>query len=278
MVFVKAAEIKVAAKDMWVSTSAGVKLMLTNITSTFILGIGQLVIDNVWGIESFGKISLSLSLTNFVMLFVHQISMVLFPMLCRVDKHQLENFYRTTRMLLGCILPIVFVLYIPMKSILSLILPQYGESLRYLALLIPLCTFDGKVQMLSNTYLKVLRKESNLLLFNGIGVGTSVCLSLLFGYCLDSFYGVVISMVAATAIRSIVTDIYLSKLLNVPIVRELIKEIGLVIVFVVSAWYCRPLVCFFMVVVTYAFYLWTNKRVIDLGRSLFGRYVSAEKS
>ena len=45
-------------------------------------------------------------------------------------------------------------------------LPQYAESLRYMVILLPICIFDGKMSLLCNTYLKVLRKERQLFYFN----------------------------------------------------------------------------------------------------------------
>ena len=52
-----------------------------------------------------------------------------------------------------------FVFYYPLKIILTRILPGYAESIRYMALMFPVCIFDSKISLLVNTYLKALRKE-----------------------------------------------------------------------------------------------------------------------
>lgn len=86
--------------------------------------------------------------------------MVLFPALRQTDKSKRNEIYSSLRDALGILLPIVFVAYYPMQLIFGIWLPDYKESLSYIAVLLPLCTYDGKMQMLCNTYFKVLRKEN----------------------------------------------------------------------------------------------------------------------
>ena len=41
--------------DSIASVRVGIKLMLANLSSMLILGIARVVIDSVWGIETFGQ-------------------------------------------------------------------------------------------------------------------------------------------------------------------------------------------------------------------------------
>ena len=161
IVFARLVHIHTALTEMWLNVSVGINLTIANIMSMLILGIGRGIVDDIWGIESFGKISFSLSLTNFFLLFIQQVSMVLFPALRRTGEAQQKKIYNKLRVYLGLFLPAVFITYFPLKLFVGWWLPQYSESLKYLALLLPLCTFDGKMQMLCNTYLKVLRQEKS---------------------------------------------------------------------------------------------------------------------
>lgn len=255
-------KIKLAIKDMWISTTAGIKLTIANIASLLILGIGRIVIDNIWGIEVFGKISLSLSLTNFFLLFIQQISMVLFPALRRVKKTQLEALYVQLRMVLGLLLPAIFVIYIPMAYLLSKWLPHYAESLRYMVLLLPICTFDGKMQMLYNTYLKVRRDERKLLQINIMSLLVSASLIFVSGYLIHSFFAVIISMLVAIAFRSIISELYLSREMNLKINTDMFYEIAIIIVFITSSWLLKGFLAFITITFAYGIYLFLNRKSI----------------
>ena len=124
------------------SAKVGLNLTLANISSILILGVGRFMIDKKWGIEVFGKFSLALSLTNFFLLFISQISVVLFPTLRSVEENTSKKLFVKFNEILDAILPIIYLIYIPMKIILAIWLPQYKISLDYLALLLPLCIFD----------------------------------------------------------------------------------------------------------------------------------------
>lgn len=244
----------------------GINLTLSSIASILILGIGRFVVDNVWGITAFGKFSFAISLANFFLMFISQISLILFPNLRQVEEKKLKEFYNIARIILGIVLPIVFIAYIPIKFILSWWLPQYEESLRYLALLLPLCTFDGKMQMLCNTYFKVLRKEKILLRVNALSMLLSTVLSLIGGFVVKNIYFIVISMVVSIAFRSIISEIYLCNLLeeNKKVVKYIIQEVGIVIIFMVSSWFLDDLKAFLVILVTYIIYLILNRNNLKI--------------
>lgn len=60
-------------------------------------------------------------------------------------------------------MPGFLLVYMPLYYVLNLWLPQYKESLVYLIFLLPLCVYEGKMNLLCTTYFKVLRLEKNYL-------------------------------------------------------------------------------------------------------------------
>lgn len=67
----------------------GISLTISNLLSTFIIGSGRFFVEHNWGISVFAKISFAVSLSMFVLTFISQIGLVLFPYLCsmeRIDK------------------------------------------------------------------------------------------------------------------------------------------------------------------------------------------------
>lgn len=264
ILFSKLFNISKTLHDMWINFSIGIKLTIATIMSMFILGTGRIIIDKIWGIESFGKISLSLSLTNFFLVFIQQVSMVLFPALRQTGNLHQKKIYNTLRMYLGLFFPAIFISYFPLKLIVNWWLPQYNESLKYLALLLPLCTFDGKMQMLCNTYLKVLRQEKKLLQINIYAFLMSLCLCSFSGYILNNLTCVVISMVLSIIFRSIISELFLAKEMNIKILAILTQEIALVLIFIFSTWFLNELVAFIITTASYVTYLFFNRKSIRL--------------
>ncbi len=268
---VKGRKIVFSAKDSfrsslkWVKTDvlAGINIMVANIAGSLILGVGRMVVDQRWGIESFGKFSFSLSLTNFFLLFISQISMVLFPALRQVSEDKMKSAYVKIRFLVSVLLPCSFVIYVPMKIFLMNWLPSYEESLRYMILLLPICTFDGKMQLLCNTYLKVLRKEKKLLWNNITALAVSIGMCLFCGYVLDSVIAVAVSMVLAIAVRSILSELYLGGLMDERLILQISGECILAIIFIFVHWFFSDWIAFALILFSYLIFLgisyWKHK-------------------
>lgn len=260
----------VAAAESLDSIRIGVNLMLANIASMLIMGIGRFFIDQVWGIEAFARFSLSLQLTSFFLQFIAQVSIVLFPALRRFDPDRLKDFYGLTGDALSLILPVALVLYAPAKAILSLWLPGYQESLASMALLMPMCLFDGKMQMLFNTYFKVLRRERVLLAVNLASMLLSALLALIGVYVLKNIYFVIVSMVVAVAFRSAISEVYLAGLLGRKAGRDVVVEAIMAAVFMLLNWCLPPGTAFAAFGAIYAAFLLFNRgrvmRVVEAFR------------
>ncbi|WP_340597901.1 lipopolysaccharide biosynthesis protein [Priestia megaterium] len=253
---------KYILKDMLNSISIGSKLLIANIASSLILGIGRIFIDDVWGIKAFGKLSFALSLTVFFLQFISQVSMVLFPALRQTERAQLRDLYINIRSGLSIFLPVIFVLYIPIKTILEIWLPEYKVSLEYMAILLPICVLDGKMQMVCNTYFKVLRKENLLLFINIVTALVSILLCAIGAYLLENINAIIIFMVLSIALRSIFSEIYLAYLMKVNITRQLILEFIILIVFITSIWLFEGILTICILIISYFLYLILNKKFV----------------
>lgn len=191
----------------------GISLMISNLASMLILGCGRQTIEWYWGLETFGRVSFALSMTNFFLLFINQVSLVMFPALRKVEMNESKNIFMKVDYGFSLISPLVYILYIPVSIVLKNWLPQYESSLSYLMLFMPVCVFDGKMQMLYNTYLKVLRKEKLLLKINLFCVALSILNCLVSVLVFDSFKILLAGLVIVIAIRSLVSSYFLSKVL-----------------------------------------------------------------
>lgn len=70
-----------AAKNI----GAGASLMFANIAGLLVIGLVRFGISSQWDVATFGKVSLTLSVSSLLMVFVGAVSMVLFPIVCRLS-------------------------------------------------------------------------------------------------------------------------------------------------------------------------------------------------
>lgn len=244
--------------DIVKSIKAGFVLLISNIVSVLILGIGRQVIDLKWGVEAFARISFSLSITNFFLQFINQISMVLFPTLRLTSDEKKIEIYRMSRVLLSHVLTGILVFYVPIVKILEIWLPDYQESLKYLIFTLVICIFDGKMQMLYATYMKVLRKEKVLLVVNVISITVSAVLCFISAFVLKNFYFVVLCMTISIAVRSILSELYIGKILEQKYYKLLIMEVILSVLFIYSTWFYSNLKSFILYLCVYFISVWLD--------------------
>jgi len=228
----KSASFGNSLKDGIRSIIVGVKLMIANIADTLILGVSRFLIDHFWGIVAFAKISFSLSLVNFFITFVSQASMVLFPALRTGSDEERVRFYIGIRNAIELIFPAIFLFYFPMVWFLGAWLPQYAESLRYFALLLPICVFNTKMSLCCTTYFKVLRKEQLLLKLNIVTVICSAVFSIFGVLVLNSLDAVLCGAVICIIGRSLWSELYLNEQLSAPGSTRPFQEILLTAAFV----------------------------------------------
>lgn len=223
--------------DIYDSIKIGINLLASNIVSMLVLGVGRWMVDKEWGIESFSKISFSLIFVNFFLMFIQQVSMVLFPDLRRRTEGQINTIYERMKLAVQCVFPFVLLAYLPCSVIIQFWLPIYRDSIEYLIFLLPLCCFETKMQLIYNTMFKVKRMERKLFLCNFISLlfsATFFCISI---YILQSIECVVISMFATISIRCIIAEYIVERELNLKlqsILSDVLPEITAIVIFVLS--------------------------------------------
>lgn len=258
----KGRKISYEIHEIIINIKVGIKLMLANLAGLFIIGIVRQCIQIHWDIETFGKVSLTLSISNMLIVFIRAVAVVLFPRLKNMHKEKLSQLYKYIR--IGLIVPLfaLLVLYYPAKEILSLWLPQYSESLYFMALLFPICIYECKMSLLVETYMKALRMEKKLLNVNIITVILSIILSILTIFALDNLELGVLTILILVAFRCITSEILLSKRLNINLVKDIIREIILVSLFILFNWKLGGIFGLIIYVIAYVIFLILNRKDI----------------
>lgn len=244
-----------AAQLSWASIKIGFPMMLANVMSMLILGIGRFFIDARWGIETFGKLSLALSLVSFFLAFVSQASMVLFPSLRQAALDEVRRFYRAARDAMGLLFPGVYALYFPMVWLLTMWLPDYSSTFTYLIFLLPICVFDSKYNITGVTYYNVLRRERVMLLVNMVSAISCLILTLLTVYTLGSVFAVISVMTVVIVARSLWSEFYMNRLMEVPVSTISAAEIMLTVGFILLAFFLPPVPAFCLYSLIYMAFL-----------------------
>lgn len=236
------------------TSNSGIKVTVSNTVNFLILGIGQFMVENHWGITTFGKLSFTFSLVTFILQFVSQFSLVFFPSLRKLDNDNRKTFFENFLKLLNLALPMVVIGYIPLKILLNWWMPQYSISFFWMAFLIPVCLFDGKMNILFSVVLKVERREDTLLKYNCIALLLSFILIFFSAYIINSLILVPIAITISLFIRSFLSERYLINYINIQKnVIITIKQILFIIIFYLSLLTNNDVLIFMTSIISYYF-------------------------
>lgn len=249
-------------KETIENISVGIKLMFANIASMLVIGIVRFGIENSWDVSTFGKVSLTLSVSNLMMLFIDAVGIVMFPILRRTNEKKLSSIYITMRDFLMVILFGALILYYPLKIILLAWLPKYSDSLMYMALVFPMCTFEGKMALLVNTYLKTLRKEKLMLRINFISLSLSLMFTFVATILLRNLNLAIVSIVVLLAFRCALAEMYLSKILKITLYKDTILELSMTLIFILSGWFINSWFTVLLYALAYLMYLLIKRKGI----------------
>ena len=250
--------------------SVGSKLLIANIAGLLIIGIIRFAISYHWDISDFGKVSLSLSIANFFMIFINSLSIVMFPVLKRLNEDKQKELYFKLRNLLTAVLLCAFICYYPIKYILLLWIPKYKDALIYINILFPVFLFESRIMLLVNTYFKALRYENTMLRCN-------LCIVLLgiimagIGIWVDELKIMVLFITILSASKNLLAEYLLSKSLKIKLLKPWLSEISVVTAFIILNYFLHDeFIAFLNYLVIIIIYLVCNKRKIKGAVSLKG--------
>lgn len=262
IVFRKIGDIKKGIKEAWQNISIGSKLMFASIASMLLTGIVRMAIEHIWSVETFGRVSLTITASNLLMIFVNAVSIVMYPVLKHLSEDRYSELYITLRNMLMIPVLGLLIIYYPAKVILSWWLPQYAESLRYMALLFPMCVFESKMSMIVNTYFKALRKEKDIMKINIIMVAITIVLTGGVAFGLKELTLTITILPIVMAGRCILGEFILSKELKMHVLKDTLWEVGLSLLFIVSSWKLQSFLCTFIYLIAYVIYLISKRNQV----------------
>lgn len=262
MVFRRITTFYITISETITNISVGIKLMFANIASILIIGIVRFGIEQTWDVATFGKVSLTLSISNMMMIFINAVGIIMFPILRRTNHEKLTNIYSTMRDFLMVILLGFLTIYYPLKTVMAAWLPQYADSLLYMALVFPMFIYEGKMALLINTYLKTLRREKVMLRINVISMVLSLIMTYITTRIFVNLDVAILNIVILLAIRSAFAEKYLAKELCLEVNKDIFMEVLLTIVFIVAGWFINSWMTVLIYGITYLIYLYIKRKDI----------------
>lgn len=241
----------------------GSKLMLANIAGMLIIGIVRYGISVGWDVATFGKVSLTLGVSNFLMVFINSVSVVFFPIVKRMDEGRRASAYAVIRNMLDFILFAALIGYYPLKCILAWWLPKYADSLIYMSVLFPVCVFESKVTLLINTYLKSMRREFLMLEINTVSVVFSLIVTIVTVGIWHNLDAAVFSIVLAYAFRCMLAEYHVTKILGLNLRVEMLEDLLMCSIFIVSGWLLDDFLCMAVYGAAYAVFVLVHRKSLQ---------------
>lgn len=224
-------------KSSFQNIRSGISILVANLAGMLIIGVVRMGIKQGWNVATFGKISLTLSISNFAMLFIGAISLVAYPVLRNISKIQIKKFYTQIHSLLMITLFSMILIYFPLYMILPLWLPKYKESLTYMAILFPILVYQGKFELLTNTLFKVFRYEKKLFAINVVTVFFSMLFTSISVFFFHNLSLTIFSLIIVFQIRSLLGEIFLGMINFKIIAKDIFTEMLIILIFIASSWY-----------------------------------------
>jgi len=240
----------------------GNKLMIANILSSLIIGIGRFIVERFMSIETYSLYSFATTITLFFLVFITASSLSLYPLLSRIDSEKLPNLYTNINKVLTTILFLALAGYFPLFYLIKLYLPEYMDVFNYLNILFVIVFAQGKMIFLVNTYYKVLREEKAMLIANITGFVVAVIIVIPTFYFTRSILGIVIGTTIALLWRCYASEIYLKKKMGIGNYINMIVENIIIIIFIISFWNGISVLGILIYMTTVLSYTFFNKKII----------------
>ncbi len=187
------------------------------------------------------------------------VGIVLFPMIRKSDPEKLKGFYDIVRNITTLPILVLLIFYTPISLLLELWLPQYADSLKYLAVLLPVCIFEARSSVLTNTYFKVFNQGGRILLVNASSVALSLILTGVMIYVLGNLDLAVISIVILVAFKNIFAELLLQKNVNRKALPDILLEQVLTWAFIIFNWNMDGLTATILYTICFIIYLFIKR-------------------
>ena len=249
-------------KEFWEDAGIGIKLMLANIASTLLVGIGKFIVERFMDIKTYSLYSFAATITSFALIFITASSLSLYPLLKRVTEDKLPIFYVNLNKLLCLVLFFTLACYYPIYYLIKYQFSDYVEIFGYFYLMFIIIVSQGKMQFLINTYYKVLREEKAMLSANLSGVVVALIIIIPSFYLTHSIFSIVAGTTITLIWRCYASENYLKKKMGIYNNGNILIELTMMILFIMCVVYFKTAIGFVFYMILIFIYAFVNRKVL----------------
>ena len=148
------------------SVAVGSNLLLANLAGMLFLGIGRMVVEYFGVISEYAYYALAMSLASIALMSISALSVVIYPTLMRRRADEHINDFEYASRLFDFFGILVLTLYFPLVLYIEVSAPGYLPVVQILNAMFVVTVLQGKMQLVNNTYYKVLRLEREIMTAN----------------------------------------------------------------------------------------------------------------
>ena len=197
----------------------GIMLMMAQVMSMLLTGLGRIFVENYGNISEYAYYSFGISVVNLVMVCITAAATVMYPTLSRLDFGSLPKYFSNFSRYVTMFNLVALIAYFPANFLVRMLFPEYEPLLAYLYLFFAMITWQSKVNIVANSYFRVLRKEKILFLINGIGVLFFLAIGIPAIMLTRSIFAVALCTYLTNVFIQIVSEVYLRKHLDISMER-----------------------------------------------------------
>ena len=208
--------------------------MVANLMSMLLVGAGKFIVQFYGDISDFAIYSFGVSITGLILTAVIAISLVLYPTIKRAPSNIYNVLFHKINVSTRLMGLLALLLYYPMYIFVAWFYPHYNSVLSYLYVLCLTVFFQCKISLLNNTFYKVMRLETKMLIANLSCVLLFVILAFYFFPKFPQMKTIALCTLGAMMVRSYASEISLSKYLNLEPDKRIILELIIMSVLIVT--------------------------------------------
>lgn len=213
----------------------GISLMFAQLMGQLLTGIGRFIIDLFGDIKDYAFYSFGITITNLVLVFITSLSLVLYPTLKRLPENEYKRYFKTLNNGVVLFGYIAIGLYFLGVIFVKCFLQQYAPVLAYLHILFCVIILQAKIQLVLNTFYKVLREEKAMLIANTICIVTFLVFALILYMPSRNITSIAVCTLIATAVRCFYSETYIRKTIRMEMDSRICFEVAFVSLFAALA-------------------------------------------
>lgn len=198
----------------------GILLTVAYQASHLIHMLDRQFVSLLYPVETYAVYAFSYHLVTLISTMVSSIAIVMFPMLKKSGKEEIQKNYSTILSGVCAIIGGALVLYYPLVAFIGWFLPEYTASIAYLKIILPCILYTGSISVVMFTFVKVLNENFRFFRNSLLILGLGFLLNCVAQWAFHSPKAISYASLVTMAVWFILEGHHLKKLVNLSYIKE----------------------------------------------------------